>query len=187
MATPFKPAPVRRVLNGVESIDEAHEIQRRNKRFEQWPYEWKFEPPDSERVHVEGNIDVQTVVAGTQTIVLEYQVQNNYRFWFVALVQIYVGQSGFTPGDGNIVWFLDINTPLVAGATIQSLQGYPVQGFDRSGLPKGGFATGFFAPWRLRKPEELAPLDTLRSKVTITPQISQGQLISIFEGWLVPV
>ena len=176
--------PVRRVLSGIEAVKVAHEKQRRNLRLEQWPYEWVYPPPDSERVHVEGTLDVATMIPGTQAEIVEYTVQNNYKFLFNALVQIYIGQSAFTPGDGNIVWNLDVNIPL----GVISPQGYPIQGFDQSGIPKGGFVNGVFAPYQLAlKPEVLAPLDVLRSKATISANITIGRLVTIFDGWIIPV
>ena len=181
MATPFR--PVRRVQSGIEAIRSAHEIQRQNKRLEQWPYEWLFPPPDSERVHVEGSLDVQTIAGGPAVEVLEYQVQNNYKFRLTGIVQIYVGQNAVVPGDGNVLWGLDINIPLGQDAP----QGYPVQGFDQSGISKGGFISGVIMPYPLSKAEELKPLDTLRSKVTVSSQITAGRVITIFDGWILPV
>lgn len=176
--------PLRRVLSGIDAIRQAHEKQRRFKRLEEWPYIWVHPPPDSVRVHVEGSIDVQTMVPGNQAEILEYQVQNNYDFFFNELVQLYVGQSNFTPGDGNIVWNLDVNIPLGVVAP----QGYPIQGYDNSGIPKGGFATGVFAPYRLGpNPEPLGPSDILRSKATISANITIGRLVTIFDGWLYPI
>ena len=189
MAAPTVPpaprfGPLRRVLKGIDAIREAHEIQRRNLRLEKWPYEWVYPPPDSERVHFEATIDVSTMVPGTQTLIAEYQVQNNYNFQFTGLVQLYLGQNSFVPGDGSIVWFLDVNIPL----GVRTPQGYPVQGYDRSGIPKGGFVSGVIMPYPLApKPEPLAPLDFLRSKATIQPNINQGRLVTIFDGWLIPV
>ena len=182
---PVPPPPLRRVLSGTDAIKEAHEMQRRNLRLEMWPYDWIFPPDDSERVHVEGSVDVSTLIIGTTVEVVEYQVQNNYKFYLNGLVQLYIGPNTFIPGDGQITWFLDVNTPL--GST--ALQGYPVQGYDRSGVPKGGFATGVFAPYHLGpRPELLAPLDILRSKVVInTGNINTGRMLTMFDGWLLPV
>lgn len=173
-----------RIVSGVEALQAAELLRQLQDRRNLWPYEWVFPPPDSQRVHQEASIDVQTgLTPGVQGQVLQYQVPNNYSFYLNGLVQLYIGSSAFVPGDGNVVWDLDVNIPLAT----TSPQGYPVQGFSNSGIPKGAYISGIFAPYPLApKPEKLGPLDTLRSKVTITGQITTGRIIAIFDGWLLP-
>ena len=182
--------PVRRVISGVEQAKAADKLRRLADRRAQWPYEWVFPPPDSQRVHQEASLDVATgasggpLVAGTQYQVLAYQVQNNYRFMLNGLVQLYIGSNTFVPGDGNVTWNLDVNIPV----GITSPQGYPVQGFDNSGIPKGAYFSGIYAPYPLApKPEIIGPSDTLRSKVTVSSSITTGRIIAIFDGWLLPL
>lgn len=173
-----------RLLSGVEAIAAAEELRKLQTRRELWPYEWVFPPPDSQRVHQEASIDIGTLTPGTAGLVLAYQVQNNYRFMLNGLVQLYIGQSAFVPGDGSVVFGLDINVPI----GITAPQGYPVQGFDNSGIPKGAYISGIFAPYPLGpKPEVINASDTLRAKVTITNQITTGRVIAIFDGWLLPL
>lgn len=182
LATPL----TRRVVSGVEAIRAAAKLKMLQLRRDLWPYEWVFPPPDSERVHQEGTLDVTTLTAATAAQVLAYRVQNNYRFMLNGLVLLYIGAGVFTPGDGNVVFGLDINVPV--GVT--SLQGYPVQGFDNSGIPKGAYQSGVFAPYPLApKPEVIGPSDTLRAKVTVTNAIigAGGRVIAIFDGWLLPL
>ena len=185
MAAAPKPAPkLRRMVSGTEAIRAAELLRKLEDRRALWPYDWIYPPPDSQRVHQEFVLQVSAITPGTQIQIGAYQVQNNYRFMFTGLVQLYIGQSAFTPGDGNVVWALDINIPV--GVT--SPQGHPVQGFSPSGVPKGAYISGVFSPYPLTpKPELLAPLDTLRSKVTITGNITTGSFVTIFEGYLLPL
>ncbi len=175
--------PSQRVVSGAEAIKAADLLRKEQSRRDLWPYEWTFPPPDAELVHAEGTVAVSTLTPGTQAQVLSYQVQNNYRFMLASLVQLYVGSSSFVPGDGNVSWVLDVNIPIAT----TSLQGYPIPGFSPSGIPKGGYQSGVFAPYPFPKPRVLAPSDTLRSKVTITSQITTGSILAIFDGWLLPL
>ena len=181
-----KEQKAQRVVSGAEALKAAELLRRLQERRELWPYPWVFPPPDSERVHVEGSVDVSTLTAGTAAQILAYEVQGNYQFRLNGLVQLYIGQGVFVPGDGNVVWGLDINVPI--GVT--SLQGYPVQGFDGSGIPKGLYQSGISAPYPLApKPEVIGPENTLRAKVTVTAGIqgAGGRAIAIFDGWLEPL
>jgi hypothetical protein len=172
------------MVSGVEAIKAADKLRRQQTNRDLWPYDWVFPPPDSQRVHAEASIAISALTPGTEAQVLSYQVQGNYRFMLNGLVQLYVGQSAFVPGDGNISWALDVNIPV----GITSPQGYPVQGFTPSGIPKGAYFSGVYAPYPLApKPEVIGPNDTLRSKVTITAQITTGRIIAIFDGWLLPL
>lgn len=178
---------IQRVVSGPEALEAVRGLERqRQDRRDQWPYEWVFPPPDSERVHQEGTVDVTTLTAATAGLVLSYEVQGNYRFYLNGLVLLYIGNGIFTPGDGNVVFGLDINVPI--GVT--SLQGYPVQGFDNSGIPKGAYANGIYAPYPLGpRPEIIGPENTLRAKVTASAAIvaSIGRVLAIFDGWLAPL
>jgi hypothetical protein len=184
MATAIEDPKLVRMVSGVEETRAAELLLTLQHRRDLWPYDWVFPPPNYKRVHQEASIAVSSLTPGTQAEVLVYTVPNNYRFMLNGLVQLYVGSSAFTPGDGNVKWDLDVNIP--AGVT--SPQGYPVQGFSNSGIPKGAYQSGIFAPYPLAPaPEEINPLDQLRSKVTVTAQITTGRVIAIFDGWLLPV
>ena len=187
MATPvFLSSPARRMISGTEAVKAADKLRKLQSNRDLWPYEWVYPPPDSERVHAEGTVDVSTLTAGVAGLVLSYQVQNNYRFMLNGLVLLYIGSGTFTPGDGNVVFGLDINVPI--GVT--SLQGYPVQGFDNSGIPKGAYQSGVYAPYPLApRPEFIGPSDTVRAKVTVSAGIqgAGGRVLAIFDGWLLPL
>jgi hypothetical protein len=175
------PSAVARILTAPIATKVAKYLERLQKQRDEWPYWWKFPAPDATRVHKEGVIVAPA--AATQTIINQYQVPSGYKFALQFLTQIYIG-SGFTPGSGDITWVLDINNTL-AGA----IQGFPVQGFQSTLVPYGGYQNGVFAPWMLAKPEIIGPLDVLRSKVTTTAAITPGApnfFISIFDGLLYP-
>lgn len=173
-----------RIVTGPEAIQAAELERRLQSRRNKWPYEWVYPPPDSQRVHQEASIDVGTLTPAVQAQVLSYQVQNNYYFYLNGLVLLYIGTNTFVPGDGNVVFGLDINVPI----GVSSPQGYPVQGFDNSGIPKGAYISGIFAPYPLApKPELIGPEDILRAKITVSASITQGRVIAIFDGWLQPL
>jgi hypothetical protein len=183
MATLVVP-PVRRVVSGMEELQAAREKELLEEHRQLWPYVHVYPPPNYKRVHQEASIAVSSLTPNTPAEVLAYTIPGNYRFMFNGLVQLYIGSSSFTPGDGNVKWDLDVDIP--AGVT--SPQGYPVQGFSNSGIPKGAYQSGIFAPYPLAPaPEEIGPLHVLRSKVTVTAQITTGRIIAVFDGWLLPV
>jgi len=172
-----------RVVTGAEAVKAAEAMARMQRNWDLWPYPWVFPPPDGERVHVEGIIPAPA--AATQTIVTSYTVDNGFNFILWGIFQVYSG-GGFILGAPDITWVLDINEPLGGGV----VQGYPVQGFQSSNIPKGALLGGsLYAPYLLPKPEILSPTDTLRSKVTTTVNIPQGApnyFITVFLGWKIP-
>lgn len=175
--------PPSRIISGAEAVAALREIETSQRNRDLWPYNWEFPPPDGERVHVEGIIVAPA--AGVQSIVASYTVDNGFNFVLTGIIQIFT--QSWDVGSTDITWVLDINQPLTA-----VVQGYPVQGFTSSNVPKGGFGgvgSGVFAPYHLPKPEILSPTDVLRSKVTTSANIVAGapnRFISIFLGWKVP-
>lgn len=173
--------PPARIVSGAEAVAALRELETLQRNRDLWPYNWIYPPPDGERVHVEGVIVAPA--AGVQTVVAQYTVDNGFNFVFTHVIQLFT--QSWDIGSGDITWVLDINQPLGGGV----VQGYPVQGFTSSNVPKGALQGGVFAPYPLPKPEILSPTDTLRSKVTTTASIVAGapnRFISIFLGWKVP-
>jgi hypothetical protein len=179
------PAQPSRIVTGEEAVRAAQSLMQVRSNQQAWPYPWIFPQQSAVRVHVEGVLAAP--VAATQTQLISYQVPNGYQMAFEGVVLLYNG-AGYVIGSTDITWVLDINTPLGGGV----VQGYPVQGFSASNIPKGGIGgvgSGVFAPYPLLQPEILGPLDTLRAKVTTTVTIPAGApnfFISIFEGWIWP-
>lgn len=157
----------------------AERLARPLERKAAFPFEWSYPPPNAIRVHQSASI--ATPAANTQTQVLAYEVPLNFTFYFTALIRLWIGGTGTViPGDGAILWVLDVNVPV--GVT--SPQGYPVQGFSDS-FPYGNFSAGFYNPYPLVMPEVLKTGDTLRSKVTVNNTPSGGRMVTILDGWLV--
>jgi hypothetical protein len=171
-----------RMVTGPIAAKMAKALERLQKRRDEWPYWWSFPAPDSKRVHQVGVLASPNPATLTQ--ILAYTVPSGFQFALRRITQLYLGAS-FTPGGGDIVWNLDVNTPV----GIPAAQGYTVQGFGQSTIPYGGFFTGFFMGYELEQPEIIGPLDTLRSKVTTDVVIPVGApnfFISIFDGLLYP-
>lgn len=173
-----------RVVTGPEAVKAAAAIAAVEDRRDQWPYPWSFPPPNAKRVFRVGSLLAPAApvfpALTVTTEVLAYQVPQGYRFWLCSIVQVYIG-AGFVAGSGDILWTLDKNRPI----GVAPLQGEVVQGFAAVGLPLGSLAY----PWPLDMPELLGPTDILRSKVTTTNAIPQGNsnfFHSIFSGWLEP-
>jgi hypothetical protein len=137
------------------------------------------------RVHDEHNLVVTdaSLNAGAQAVIGAYTVPVGMYFIWKWLIQVYIGAATWIPGDGNIIWQIDVDEPL--GATPR--QGYLVNGWQASKLPYGGYNSGLYAPWELEEPEFLEPNSVLRSKAKIVNAvISAGQLVTVFGGSLWP-
>lgn len=135
------------------------------------------------RVHQEASVAFNAFGNLTQGVVLTYTVPGGMYFEFKWLVQLYVGTSTFTPGDGNITFQWDIDEPL--GSTPR--QGYPLQGFFASTFTLGGYNSGIYAPWELEEPELIDNNSVLRAKVSVnTGNITGGRIVAIAGGHLWP-
>lgn len=130
------------------------------------------------RVHDEHFLAVPS--NNNQALIGAYTVPTGMYFVFKWLVQVYIGSSSWTPGDGNIIWVLDIDIPLTG---TQPTQGMKVNGWQSSRIPYGGYNSGLYAPWELEEPEIIEGNSILRSKVTInSANITTGQFVTIFGG-----
>lgn len=138
------------------------------------------------REHFEASVDVTTlnpVTNFTQAQVGAFTVPGGMYFEFKWLVQLYVGPSAFTPGDGSVKFAWDIDDPLGSAPR----QGYPLQGFFNSTLTLGGYNSGIYAPWELEEPEIIEENSILRSKVTVDgTKITAGRIVTIAGGHLWP-
>ena len=174
-------AALPQLVSGPQAIEAARALKLRA----QWPYPWFVAPPGSRHVFQAGTILAPVVGSvpplSNPTLILAYQVPNNYRFCLKGVLLVYTG-VGWVPGDGNIVFSLTVNTPV--GLTAAA--GIPFKDFQAVTIPLGSFAAG---PWPI-EPGELSILnsrDILRATVvTNTGVIGPGGnnlLTAIFVGY----
>lgn len=184
----FGTRPAQRIYTGPDATEEFDRLKKKERRASEYPYEWISPPPESIRVHQKASI--APPAATTETLVLSYEVQGNYKFYLTGLFQQLIGGTANVPGDGQIAWNWTINTTVGA---ITATQGYYLQGFTETlsagsgNFPLGNFQGGFNSPYVLAKPEELGPHDILRNTVIVNSTVSAGggRFVSLIDGWLV--
>ena len=169
-------APV--ILTGAAAVKAARNIASLQDNREMWPYPWVYPPPDAEDVFVEQSIPAPAF--GVETQILQYKVPSSYLFMFTHIVQVYTG-TAFVPGSGDILWTLDLNTPIGT----PPVQASRLQGFQSVDVPLGSFQI----PWPIRKARFFKSLDIIRSKVITTNVIVPGSgnfFTTILLGYIMP-
>jgi hypothetical protein len=128
-------------------------------------YWWLFPPSNADDVLVTAGLALPGITSAPSVYsqVLEYKVPSGMIFVLTHTVNgaAVVGNlnSAFAPGDGSIVFVLDVNQPIGSPIPV----GTPVKGFSALTVPLGSFPYG---PWPLPAPRRFNPLDVLRWKVT---------------------
>jgi hypothetical protein len=157
-----------RVLSGPQSIREAENIaaEKLREKKESWPYAWFAPPPGSEHVRAEG--DIIAPANGVSTLVCQYQVPDGTNFCLTHVLFTADVGNAWVPGDGSIVWKIDVNTPGGGNA-----QGIPFKDFSGVLVPLGSFAQG---PWPVIATEQaiFESLSTLRIKAVTGAAINPG-------------
>lgn len=125
-------------------------------------YFWLFPPSSADDVLETGKIALPAAAA-PQALVLEYDVPSGMVFVLTGVVASasVAGalNSAFAPGDGSVVFVLDVNQALGSPLPV----GNTVKGFNALTVPLGSFP---FAPWPLSRPRVFNPEDKIRWKVT---------------------
>lgn len=156
--------PIPRIVSGVQSVQAAEEIRKQRQALTAWPYFWSYPPPGSK--HVFQSVTIEAPDNGVQSLLVSYQVPDGLRFVFTHIVlNADVGLS-WHPGDGNIIWNVDVNRPLNAS----NAQGIPYKDYGIVSVPLGSFQI----PWAIEPGDGsiLGSLDTLRIKVTTAAPIA---------------
>jgi hypothetical protein len=149
-------------------------------------YWWLFPPVTARDVLVTGGIALPGETVGTYSLVVEYDVPSGLKFVLTHVVAcaMIAGalNSAFAPGDGSVIFLLDVNEPLNSPIP----QGAPVRGFAGLQVPLGNFATGMWSP--LAMPEVFDPLDALRWKITNVSLATAHVFVACgFLGYTLPV
>jgi hypothetical protein len=171
-----------RILTGPSALKVADQLRKHQSNQELWPYEWLFPPKYARRVRAPGTLDVATMVAGTQAVIVGYTVPTGFSFVHTHILRSIGNATGFIEGSGNALWSLDVNIPL----GVPSVQGYQVQGFALDSVTLGSFNGQPIFPWPMVQPEIYKSLDLIQDKVTITVDITGGIFYSCLIGYLVP-
>jgi hypothetical protein len=166
-------SPLRRVpgrpLRGVEEIVAVNSLLRGS-----------GDAKNAIDIYVSGSVlaPMPTVPA----VLLSYQVPSGHQFALTGVMWAFEPPGGWLPGDGNIVWTLDVNNPLTTSAL--AIAGRYVQGFGAELMPIGSYEK----PWLFFKPRIFAPSDLIQLKVLTTVAIAQnsGVFNSRFIGYLWP-
>ena len=146
-------------------------------------YWWVFPPESSDDVIVTGGI-AMPAAASPQARVIQYNVPAGLAFLMTHVVAcaMVAGalNSAFAPGDGSLVFVLDVNQPLSSPVPI----GSAVKGFSALTVPLGSFC---LFPWPLACPRRFKPRDQIRWKVTNLSNTESNVLVAcgIF-GYTVP-
>lgn len=168
-----------RSLLGVEAIQAADKLRKRQKRVSDWPYVHIFPPPDSIPLHQISSAAVPAMAA--TAVVLSYQVPEGLRAYLIGILGDYSGGTAFTPGD--LLWTVTQNRP----TGIADVQGAPVQGLISLPVPLGQWQYGVW--WPLPRAYVFQPETVIRSTVlNVTGNIPAGApnyLVSGFFGYLV--
>ena len=155
------------LVSGVQAIEAARALRGHHA---QWPYPWIAAPLNSRHVFRAGTIGAP--VAGTfppasaPTLIVSYQVSNNYLFCLRGVLLAYTG-AGWTHGDGNIVFSLTLNTPVGStGTPAAAAAGIPFKDFGTVTVPLGSFVSG---PWPIESGEfsVLHSRDILQATVVV--------------------
>jgi len=159
-------------------------IQAQQERRNAWPYTDRYAPPNADRVFEWGVIAAPASAAAAQVCI--YTVPQGARAVITSVVfqtVVPAGSGMFVSGSGDVLWTLDVNTPV----GVDPIQGSVVKGFFQVPFDLGTTQ----APWSLSKPEVGKPQDVFRVKVesnplVITPGAPQFY-IAIINGWEWPV
>ena len=134
-------------------------------------------PPGSKHVAAGGALPAPATNA--QTLIVQYQVPNGFRFRLKGLL-LGCNCPGWTPGDGNAVFSVSLNKPVGS----LNAQGAPVRGFENVSVPLGSFA---FGPWPIPEDERslFESRDVVRVLVSSNPLVIAPGLPNVFTAVLV--
>lgn len=120
----------------------------------------------------------------TQIVLLSYLVGIGHRFSLTGIMYRFDPENLYVPGDGSILWALDVNKPLLAYAQPFAVSGRPLEGFGGENMPIGSFER----PWIFPRPRVFQASDLIQLKVTTTNAVAQnsGYFNSRFIGYLWP-
>lgn len=139
----------------------------------------ELDAPERGSKHVAAAGSLPAPVTNAQTLIVQYQVPNGFRFRLKGLL-LGCNCPGWTPGDGNAVFSLSLNKPVGS----LNAQGAPVRGFENVSVPLGSFA---FGPWPIPEDERsvFESRDVVRVLVVSNPLVIAPGLPNVFTAMLV--
>lgn len=168
-----------RLVSGVSQIRAAEALRQEVEKRNDWPFDWVYPPPNSDRVTAIGNALSPLAGVGNQMSVLSYTVPSGFQFCLAAVVLAYQG-GAYSLGDMN--WTIDKNTPL----DVPALQSSVVQGFALVNTPLGSIVP-VYSEFPLIRNELFEPEDVIQAKVWVSANIAQnGFFTAILKGWIWP-
>lgn len=169
------------MTSGADAVKATVAMRERQARLDQWPYWWSYPAPNSTGKRVMDSVAVP--VAGTPTVIVEYQVPNACKFVLESVAIDYSGGTsggGWVQGRGDSLFSITCNQPL----TLTAPQGFAVDGFNEIPFLVGSLQ----GPFNLGKPEIFKAQDIVRivgTNVNLAdgdPNYWLGALI----GWIMP-
>jgi len=156
------------IRSGPQSVNLAEKLLASKRKAEQslWPFPWEYAPPGS--VPVFAALAIEAPQNFVPTIVVAHQVPDGMIFCLKGVVFGASVGNAWTPGEGSIVFSIDINRPGGGNA-----QGIFLKDFSNVLVPLGSFTNG---PWPIPGTEKnlFEELTTVRIKVTTGAAINPG-------------
>jgi hypothetical protein len=150
------------VRSGAQAVGLAEKLSDRAR----WPYPWEYAPPGSVPVFALGSIEAPAI--GTLTVVATHIVPAGMIFCLKGVVLTASVGNAWVPGDGSIVFGIDVNRPGAGNA-----EGIFLKDFGNIVVPLGSFQ---FGPWPIPGTEMqlFEETSTIRIKVTTGAAINPG-------------
>jgi hypothetical protein len=167
-----------RLVSGPSAIRAAEALRVEVEKRNDWPFDWVYPPPNSDRVTAIGNALSPLAGVGNQISVVSYTVPSGYQMCLAAVVLAYTG-GAFGLADMN--WTVDKNTPL----GIPALQSSIVQGLASVPIPLGSISP-MYSEFPLTRNEPFDAEDLIQAKVWVSANINGGLFSAILKGWIWP-
>lgn len=163
----------------VENQQRARAVANANRN--DWPYPWAYMPQDGRPFSRRAAVATPAFGAANRVTLATYEVPTGYMGVLVNVLAFYAG-TGFINGSGDIVWDIDVNTPL--GVSV--VGGYALPDYSAFTLSLGNA----IQPWPLDGGWVLGEGDIVRVKARTVATVGTGApnfLYGGLMGWVWPV
>lgn len=152
---------------------------------ERTPYPWVMMPPGGISFFAIGSVPAPAWGSANQVELCSYTVQDGWEGTLMDVLVEYLdgGANSFVQGSGDIIWTIDIDTPL--GAPLATSRFLPNYAFLKTQL--GSFENG---PWPIRGGWRMKQGETYRVKGYTVANVNTGApafLHGGLLGWVWPM
>lgn len=134
-------------------------------RGAQWPYPWTYMPQDGRPYSRRGSVAAPAFTIANQVTIAEMEIPNGYMGVLTWIYAFYAG-SGFVNGSGDVVFTVDVNTPLGTSP----FQGYGLPDYSAFTMALGSANN----PWPLPGGWVLNEGDVVRVKAYTVGTVGTG-------------